>query len=120
MYLNRVNLYPEIKKSVPKCHRRGNYCRYLYCSKYLTLTYAYHVKQPQRCLYYSAYCRRLSSGERNNLVPSLTTVPHPLRYAPCKLEPHPCIVAITKYLMRHYCTSDATFFCGTPLDEVVF
>ena len=66
MYLNRVNLYPEIKKSVPKCHRRGNYCRYLYCSKYLTLTYTYHVKQPQRCLYYSAYCRRLSSGERNN------------------------------------------------------
>ena len=37
-------------------------------------------------------------GGGGNLVPSLTTVPHPLRYAPCKLEPHPCIVAITKYL----------------------
>lgn len=103
MYLNRVNLYPEKKI----CSQMPWERKLLSLPVLLKITYP--VKQPQHCLYFLACCRRqvvesgtshragIQEGGRwgGDLVPSFTTLPLPLRCGPCKLEPHPCIIATT-------------------------
>lgn len=136
MYLNRVSLYPEKKI----CSQMRWESKLLWLPVLLKITYpdldlprktastvfvlfsllqAFRQWRVERVIV-RGYKKEEGGGGGGDLVPLLTTLPHPLRCGPCKLELHPHIIAITKYLMWHYCTSDAAFFCSTPLDEVAF